>query len=192
MIKQLLVVAAIAVAVSGSAFAGGGFEPAPVVKARPAAPAATKPSPVAVAKAAKAAVVAEVTSPRTRDHALFLGAFADRPVTTWDNLDDMEFNAGYVKYSPVTTGFSPVASVVFGDTKGFEVGAGYGISNKVKPYVTVGNLGSDYFSNNSLVASVGVNVALPAGLALDLGVLSHDIKDLTETVTPFVGVGYRF
>lgn len=193
MIKNLLAVTALAVAVSVPvvAFAGGDLEPTPQIVTRPAAPKAT---PVEVVKAETAAVVEAVTND-TRNHGLFLGVISSTQLSNWE-FDELTADTGYLTYSPVTTGFSPVAGVIFGEAKGFILGAGYGINNTVKPYVTLASLGDDYIDGKiNIGAQAGVQVALPVGLALDLGVLTPEVSEIGKSgslALPYVGVGYRF
>ena len=187
MIKNLLAVAALAVAVSGTAFAGGDLEPTPEIVTRPAVvvedTAVVVATPVAVE-------VADV-----REHGLFLGAISDVQLSDWE-FDELTADTGYLTYSPVTTGVSPVAGVIFGEAKGFILGAGYGINNTVKPYVTLASLGEDYTEGKIFIgAQAGVQVALPVGLALDLGVLTPEVEEIGKSgslALPYVGVGYRF
>lgn len=191
MIKNLLAVAALAVAVSGTAFAGGDLEPTPEIVTRPAQPVKD----VAVVVKEKAEVVVAAVTNDTRDHALFLGAISDVQLSDWE-FDELTADTGYLTYSPVTTGVSPVAGIIFGEAKGFIVGAGYGINDTVKPYVALNSNGADYFEGTVNVgAQAGVQVALPVGLALDLGVLTPEVEEIGKSgslALPYVGVGYRF
>jgi len=178
-------VAAVAVLVSGSAFAGGGLEPEPTIVERPQPVQEVVPVPVPVP-----VVVTEV--PSVRDQALFLGTFAGVELEDVDSLSDFDSEDYYLKWSPVTTGFSPVAQVIGGeDVWGVGGGVGYGFANLVKPYVSIDGtkFGGDDFN---VGGSVGVNVALPVGLALDLGVATPDLDADDRQAFPFLGLGYRW
>ena len=193
MIKNLVAVAVLIVAVTGVAFAGGDLEPTPQIVERPVA----KKPVVRVPTKVVAAPVVTMPEVDVRSHALFLGSIADRELSGFDNFGDIEWDeAGYVMYSPVVSGISPVLGVIFGDAEGFIAGAGYGFANKVKAYAALNTNGEEYFGGDrNTGAQAGVQVALPVGLALDLGVLAPEADRIGKSggeAIPYVGVGYRF
>lgn len=145
--------------------------------------------------------------PVVRNHGLFLGIYDDFEFNQSESVDSdgndggIEYDrVGYLNYSPITNGLSPVVGVNFGDIKGFNLGGGYGLeyySVKLKPYFTVSTFDVDnYFTNDAEIgASIGVQFALPVGLAVDVGVSAPELVDFVESDTErsaFAGIGYRF
>jgi len=203
MIKSITI-AAVLMAASGIAMADGWGSPDPVVTKRPQPP-------VEVTVVPQTTVTdTPVSVSRVKSHGLFLGSVSVEQVVEQDvqevnffdaRLSPLDHNTdwdqvGYLNYSPVTTGFSPVVGILFGEAKGFNLGLGYGLGNMVKPYVGLNtNHGDDYFTSDAEVgAFAGMQVALPLGLAVDLGVATPDADELGREADlhPFAGVGFRW
>jgi len=197
MFKTNMMVAVAALFMAGNAFAGGPnaqservvIEPAPVVVQEEVEP-VTQPT---------LPVIPTVVASTTRSHGLWLGSLSTRDLLD-DNaegdLTDGFGDIGYLNYSPVTTGFSPVVGVNFGDVKGFNLGLGYAFNNWIKPYVGVSSVHADDYltSDAEIGAFAGTQIALPMGLGIDLGVATdaEEIGKSGNVALPFVGIGLRF
>jgi len=85
---------------------------------------------------------------------------------------EVSVDTGYINYSSLSPGFSPVVGIKFGNLKGLNLGMGYGINNIFKPYVGASaNSDEEYLTDVAVGVFVGVNSALMFdGLVLDVGV----------------------
>ena len=195
--------AAIALALASGAALAGGYDEPEVVEV----PVPQVEERRVVTKTERVLVPA-IPAPKleTRAHALYLGVVSseDFDVENFNDLDDLDGedgdielgDSGYLNYSPMGEGLSPVLGVKFGAVKGFNAGLGYAFNNLVKPYIGVNtNDLDDYFTSDVTVGGfAGVNVALPYGFAFDLGVETPDLDGVGEggDALPFAGVGYRW